>query len=278
MKIAAAGFIVLALVAISVIPVSHAQNIQSSPSVYAFSTHNGSKQSLFLKGNQSGMEMFRNWTIVISGQGNYEVVRNGTILAKGYSASSMEIHEIFNTSMISLSVYLNGIRYGFTNISIVDFLSSTSVITVSVSSYMPHQSQFLTVQPGQEHALMYQDWVAYFTTTRNETYVISDNGKNITSGYVEGSKQVDFNVSKGGASVVITIGGRTYSYPQELIDTVPLQQYYGHAAPKAQYTLSQYLDFGIHLLTDASIALLFAILSVGSWVISRKNRRVMQMR
>ena len=270
--------LMISLMSVSAIPVSHAQSMQKPSSVYAFSTHNGSKQSLFLEGNQTGMEMFRNWTIVISGQGDYEIVQNGSILAKGYSASSIEIHELFNASVVSLSVYFNGIRYSFTNISIVDFLSPSNTISVSVSSYMPHQSQFLTVQSGQEHALMYQNWVAYFTTTRNESYVISDNGKNVTSGYVEGSKQVNFNVSKGGASVVITIGGKTYSYPQELIATVPLQQYYGHTAPKAQYTLSQYLDFGIHVLTDASIALLFAILSVGSWVISRKNRRVMQMR
>ena len=92
------------------------------------------------------------------------------------------------------------------------------------------------------------------------------------------SRTVDFNVSKGGASVIIRIGGKTFSYPQELIATVPLQQYYGHTAPKAQFTTSQYIDFGIHVLTDASIGLLFAILTVGAWVISRKNRRVMQMR
>lgn len=270
--------LVLALLIISAIPVVSAQSIQGSPEVYAFSTHQGSRQALFVEPNQSGMDMFSNWTIVISGQGDYQIVQNGSILVKGYSASSVEIHEVFNASKVSVSVYLSGVRYSFSNISIVDFLSSKSIVTVSVSSYMPHQSQFLTVQPGQEHTLMYEDWVAYFTTTRNESYVISVNGKNVTSGTVIGSKQVDFNVSKGGASVVIKIAGKSYDYPQELIASVPLQQYYGHTAPKAQFTLSQYIDFGIHILTDASIALLFAILAVGSWVISRKNRRVMQMR
>ena len=277
MKVAAAG-LVLIIVAISILPLASAQSPQLSNKVYAFSSQSGSKQSLFLEGNQSGMEMFRNWSLVIEGQGHYEVIENGTVLSKGYSSSSMVIPERFNQSQVSVSVFLNGVKYSFYNITIVNFLSSESLISVSVSSYMPHQSQYLTVQPGQSHALMYQDWVAYFTTSKNESYSITDNGHNITSGYVQGSRTVDFNVSKGGASVIIKIGGKSISYPQELIATVPLQQYYGHTAPKAQFTTSQYIDFGIHVLTDASIGLLFAILTVGAWVISRKNRRVMQMR
>ncbi len=277
MKVAAAGFALLIL-AITAIPMASAHSPQLSHRVYAFSSQPGSKQSLFLEGNQSGMEMFRNWSIVIEGQGNYEVIENGAVLAKGYSSSSMVVPEVFNESQVSVDVFFNGVKYSFDNITIVNFLSSKSLISVSVSSYMPHQSQFLTVQPGQSHALMYQDWIAYFSTSKNESFTITDNGHNLTSGYVQGSKSVDFNVSKGGASVIIKIGGKSYSYPQELIATVPLQQYYGHTAPKAQFTLSEYIDFGIHVLTDASIGLLFAILTVGAWVISRKNRRVMQMR
>ena len=277
MKFAAASFALLILALIG-LPLSSAHSPQMSNEVYAFSSQSKAKQSLYLEGNQSGMEMFKNWSIVIVGQGNYEVIENGSVLAKGYSSSSMVIPEIFNESKVSVDVFFNGVKYSFDNITIVNFLSSKSLISVSVSSYMPHQSQFLTVQPGQAHALMYQDWIAYFSTSKNESFTITDNGHNLTSGYVQGSKSVDFNVSKGGASVIIKIGGKTYSYPQELIATVPLQQYYGHTAPKAQFTLSEYIDFGIHVLTDASIGLLFAILTVGAWVISRKNRRVMQMR
>ena len=277
MKFAAASFALLILALIG-LPLSSAHSPQMSNEVYAFSSQSKAKQSLYLEGNQSGMEMFKNWSIVIVGQGNYEVIENGSVLAKGYSSSSMVIPEIFNESKVSVDVFFNGVKYSFDNITIVNFLSSKSLISVSVSSYMPHQSQFLTVQPGQAHALMYQDWIAYFSTSKNESFTITDNGHNLTSGYVQGSKSVDFNVSKGGASVIIKIGEKTYSYPQELIATVPLQQYYGHTAPKAQFTLSEYIDFGIHVLTDASIGLLFAILTVGAWVISRKNRRVMQMR
>ena len=277
MKFAAASFALLILALIG-LPLSSAHSPQMSNEVYAFSSQSKAKQSLYLEGNQSGMEMFKNWSIVIVGQGNYEVIENGSVLAKGYSSSSMVIPEIFNESKVSVNVFFNGVKYSFDNITIVNFLSSKSLISVSVSSYMPHQSQFLTVQPGQSHALMYQDWIAYFSTSKNESFTITDNGHNLTSGYVQGSKSVDFNVSKGGASVIIKIGEKTYSYPQELIATVPLQQYYGHTAPKAQFTLSEYIDFGIHVLTDASIGLLFAILTVGAWVISRKNRRVMQMR
>lgn len=277
MKIAAA-LLVIIIGATALMPVASAQPAQYSHSVYAFSSQPGSKQSLFLEGNQSNMEMFRNWTIVIEGRGVYEIVQNSTILSSGYISSSMVIPEEFNASQVSLSVFLNGIKYSFDNITIINLLSSRVIISVSVSSYMPQQSQYLTVQSGQAHGLMYQDWIAYFTTTGNEPYVITDNGRNVSSGYVQGSKSVDFNVSKGGASVIISVGGKTFSYPQELIATVPLQQYYGHAAPTAQYTLSEYIDFGIHVLVDASIGLLFAILSVGTWVISRKNRKVMQMR
>ena len=277
MKFAAASFALLILALIG-LPLSSAHSPQMSNEVYAFSSQSKAKQSLYLEGNQSGMEMFKNWSIVIVGQGNYEVIENGSVLAKGYSSSSMVIPEIFNESKVSVDVFFNGVKYSFDNITIVNFLSSKSLISVSVSSYMPHQSQFLTVQPGQSHALMYQDWIAYFSTSKNESFTITDNGHNLTSGYVQGSKSVDFNVSKGGASVIIKIGGKSYSYPQELIATVPLQQYYGHTEPKAQFTLSEYIDFGIHVLTDASIGLLFAILTVGAWVISRKNRRVMQMR
>ena len=169
MKVAAAGLVFIILV-LSVLPLASAHSPQLSNKVYAFSSQSGSKQSLFLEGNQSNMEMFKNWSIVIEGQGNYEVIENSTILAKGYSSSSMVIPERFNASKISLNVFFNGVKYSFDNITIVNFLSSKSLITVSVSSYMLHQSQYLTVQPGQSHALMYQDWVAYFSTSRNESY------------------------------------------------------------------------------------------------------------
>ena len=139
MKVAAAG-LVLIIVAISILPLASAQSPQLSNKVYAFSSQSGSKQSLFLEGNQSGMEMFRNWSLVIEGQGHYEVIENGTVLSKGYSSSSMVIPERFNQSHVSVSVFLNGVKYSFDNITIVNFLSSKSLISVSVSSYMPHQS------------------------------------------------------------------------------------------------------------------------------------------
>ena len=269
---------VLILLFVGIVPASHAQPIQGSPMVYAFSTHKGSEQTLFLQGNQSNMEMFRNWTIVVEGQGNYSVDENGTVLVKGYSASSVSIHEVFNASRVSVSVYFRGSLYRFDNITIVDFLSPSRIITVSVESYMPQQSQYLTVQSGQVHALMYQNWIAMMNTSAAENYSISVNGKIVDTGNVSGTKAVYFNVSRGGATVIIIVGTKSFDYPQEMIASVPLQQYYGHSAPAAQYTIAQYENFGIHVLAGSVIALLFSILIVGSWVISRKNRRVMQMR
>ena len=273
-----AAVLILLFMVMGIIPASHAQSIQGSPEVYAFSTHRGSEQALFLQGNQSGMEMFRNWTIVIEGQGNYSIDQNGTGLVKGYSASSVSIHEVFNASKVSVSVYFRGSLYRFDNITIVDFLSPSRIITVSVESYMPQQSQYLTVQSGQTHALMYQNWIAMMNTSAPENYSISVDGKIVDSGNVSGTKAVYFNVSRGGATVIITVGPKSFDYPQEMIASVPLQQYYGHSPPAAQYTIAQYENFGIHVLAGSVIALLFSILTVGSWVISRKNRRVMQMR
>ena len=269
---------VLILLLVGIVPACQAQPIQGSPMVYAFSTHKGSEQTLFLQGNQSGMEMFRNWTIVMEGQGSYSVNENGTVLVKGYSTSSVSIHEVFNASRVSVSVYFRGSLYRFDNITIVDFLSPSRIITVSVESYMPQQSQYLTVQSGQAHALMYQNWIAMMNTSAAENYSISVNGKIVDEGNVSGTKAVYFNVSRGGATVIIVVGAKSFDYPQEMIASVPLQQYYGHSAPAAQYTIAQYENFGIHVLAGSVIALLFSILTVGSWVISRKNRRVMQMR
>ena len=129
MKSAAAGFafLILALIAL---PLSSAHSPQLSNEVYAFSSQSKAKQSLYLEGNQSGMEMFKNWSIVIVGQGNYEVIENGSVLAKGYSSSSMVIPEIFNESKVSVDVFFNGVKYSFDNITIVNFLSSKSRISI----------------------------------------------------------------------------------------------------------------------------------------------------
>jgi hypothetical protein len=277
MKIAfmmAALFLVGAL---AFVPASEAQGLPSAPHVYAYSSGQGS-QDLFVQANQSGMEMFENWTFAISGTGNYAIEENGSTIASGFSSGSVEIGHRFNQSTVSAVVVFNGISYTFTNETIVNFLSPVAITTVSVISYMPGQAEFLAVQPGQTHDLMYRDWTAYLETSREANYTILDNGKVVASGSVFGSRSVYFNVSEGGATVLINVGGKAFSFPQELIASVPLQQYYGHQAPVAQYTLSQYMDFGIHILMDALIVLIFSILSVGSWVISRKNRKVMRMR
>ena len=76
MKSAAAGLALL-FVAITLLPMASAHLPLVSHKVYAFSNQNGSRQSLFLEGNQSNMEMFKNWSIVIEGQGTQTMILSG---------------------------------------------------------------------------------------------------------------------------------------------------------------------------------------------------------
>ena len=121
---------------------------------------------------------------------------------------------------------------------------------------------------------MFPTWTVAFHSTQRLNYSIYVKGKLVESGSVIGNKNVSFNVSGSSVSVQVILGTKTYSYPNELISSVPIEKYYGPKPPAALYTLTQY-EYGIARAFVASLfTVLVLLLSERKIIIEREKREV----
>ena len=87
-----------------------------------------------------------------------------------------------------------------------------------------------------------------------------------------GNKNVSFNVSGSSVSVQVILGTKTYSYPNELISSVPIEKYYGPKPPAALYTYSQY-EVGIAKGFVAAIfGVAIAMFSGRKYILEKEKR------
>ena len=63
---------------------------------------------------------------------------------------------------------------------------------------------------------MYPHWIVTMQSSQNVSYSLYVNGQELMSGYVYGSKTVEFNVSGSSASVTIGLGSQVYKFPKEI--------------------------------------------------------------
>ena len=267
--------VLMGIISVILIPGAYASDVPS-PHVIVYSTLNGGNQDLYVPVNSSGDQVYPDWHIYLYGSGHFSFRMNGSTVESGDSLGAFNFSYTWNLpagSYANATLIFAGTTYTFSDI-LTALLSNKSIESVTVSSSYPGQDQFLTVSSGTSGALMYPHWIVSLKSTQNESYSIYVNGQEILSGYVFGSKTVDFNVSGSSASVIIGLGSKVYKYPKELIATIPIQKYYGPKPPSLAYTVAQY-EMGIAKAFVASFfGIIISILTARKYVIEHRKREV----
>jgi len=268
--VALLGLVFAPVVAASPAPSSH---------VIVYSTDGSGNELLYVPVNSSGITVYPDWHVYLYGSGSFDFSANGSTVESGVSLGAFNFSYTWNLpggAFANATLVFAGTTYSFSTI-ITGPLSNRVIQSVTVSSSYPGQDQYLTVAPGVSGALMYPDWQVTMQSTQNVSYSIYLNGQELQSGYVYGSKTVDFNVSGTSATVTIGLGKQVYKFPNELIATIPIQKYYGPQPPALQYTLSQY-EYGIaRAFVASAFAIIIALFTSRKYLLEREKREVVRI-
>ena len=246
-----------------------------SPHVTIYSTYKSSNQDLYVPVNSTGLQVYPDWHVYLYGQGSFDFTINGSTVESGVSLGVFNFSYTWNLpggAYANATLTFQGVSYRFSDI-ITGPLSNRVIQSVTVSSSYSGQDQFLTVAAGTSGALMYPHWIVTMQSTTNESYSVYLNGQELMSGYVYGSKTVDFNVSGSSATVTIGLGSGVYTYKNEIIATVPIQKYYQAPQPPLVAT-----EIGV-ITAVGSGAVIFAVwvligtFTVRPWIMDRMKRR-----
>jgi hypothetical protein len=250
-----------------------------SPHVTVYSTYGSSNQDLYVPVNSSGIQVYPDWHVYLYGQGSFDFSINGSTVESGVSLGVFNFSYTWNLpggAYANATLTFQGVSYRFSDI-ITGPLSNRVIQSVTVSSSYSGQDQFLTVSAGTSGALMYPHWIVSMESTQNESYSIYVNGQEIQSGYVYGSKTVDFNVSGSSASVIVGLGSKVYKYPKEFIATIPIQKYYGPKPPALQYTLAEY-EYGIaRAFVASAFAILISLFTARKYLLEKERREAIRI-
>jgi len=270
--------VLMGIISAILIPGAYASGVPS-PHVIVYSTLNGGNQDLYVPVNSSGDQVYPDWHIYLYGSGHFSFRINGSTVESGDSLGAFNFSYTWNLpagSYANATLIFAGTAYTFSDI-LTGLLSNKSIESVTVSSSYPGQDQFLTVSSGTSGALMYPHWIVSLKSTQNESYSIYVNGQEILSGYVYGSKTVDFNVSGSSASVIVGLGSKVYKYPKELIATIPIQKYYGPKPPALQYTLAEY-EYGIaRAFVASAFAILISLFTARKYLLEKERREAIRI-
>ena len=250
-----------------------------SPHVMIYSTYDNSSEYLYVPVNSSGLQAYPDWHVFLYGSGKFDFLVNGSTVESGVSLGAFNFSYTWNLpggSYANATLIFAGTAYSF-NTVITGPLSNRVIESVSVSSSYSGQDQFLTVAPGTSGALMYPHWIVTMQSSQNVSYSLYVNGQELLSGYVYGSKTVDFNVSGSSASVTIGLGSQVYKFPREIIATVPIQKYYGPKPPALQYTLAEY-EYGIaRAFVASAFAIIIALFTARKYLLEKERREVIRI-
>ncbi|MHB1708712.1 MAG: hypothetical protein ACYCT2_04470 [Thermoplasmataceae archaeon] len=248
----------------------------SSPSghVIVYSTYANSSEDLFVPVNSSGITVYPDWHVYLFGAGSFSFQVNGTVQETGVSLGAFNFTYAWNLpggAVTNAVLTFMGTSYTFSDV-ITGPLSNQAIESVSVSSSYAGQDQFLTVSPGTAGALMYPDWQVTMQSTQNESYSVYLNGQDLMSGYVYGSRIVEFNISGSSATVTIGLGNKVFAFKNEIIATVPIQKYYGPPPIPLVATFTDEIIAAMKGVVGLFPALLLSYFSLKPIVVNRKNR------
>ena len=249
---------------------------QTSLHVQIFSVCQSGKQYLYVPLNSSGISVFPLWEIYLYGNGNFKLTVNNTVVESGVVVNNIHIKYDWTIGKGNRTTAI--LNFDNTNYSFNDILSgplNDQVIqSVTVTSVLKGQNQVLAAESNVSGDLMFPTWTVAFHSTQRLNYSIYVKGKLVESGSVIGNKNVSFNVSGSSVSVQVILGTKTYSYPNELISSVPIAAYYGPKPPPALYTYSQY-EVGIARGFVAAIfGVAIAMFSGRKYVLEKEKREV----
>lgn len=269
-------FLVIGIVAlfVMIVPLSNAQALNSQP--FFIVSGNGDNNSfLSVPLNSSNVNVFTNWEIYFVQSGPYSMSYNGSVIESGYVDSGTIINQSFPASIgsaFNVSITFQGHAYYFNDIAqnTISFINSQSV---SVSTSYPGENQFLTVSNGQEGVLLYPNWEITLKTDFKENYTITLNGGIVKSGAVDGTTSIPLSVNGTTATVMVSLGGKVYTYRNEFIANIPLQKYYGPKGPQNTATFDDII-FGLFKgAISVSVLGIIAYVSLFPVIKARKNRK-----
>ena len=247
---------------------------QGTQGILIYSSIPGGSQYLYVPDNSSGIQAYPDWTITFLQSGSYRIVYNDSTLDSGNAVPGYSLNHVFHSGQISIYILQDGSNYTFSDISIVGQLSSTVTQYVSVVSSFSGQNQYLSVIPGQQGVLMYEDWNLSMYSSINASYSVQVNSQMQYQGFILGHRYIHLTFTSSPVSVIVTIGSQSFRFPDEIITTVPLEHYYGPKPPPLVYTIPEY-EAGIEKAFAASVfAILISILSVRKYVIEKEKREV----
>ena len=198
-----------------------------------------------------------------------------SVIKSGYVDSGTIINQSFPASIgsaFNVSITFQGHAYYFNDIAqnTLSFINSQSV---SVSTSYPGENQFLTVSNGQEGVLLYPNWEITLRTDFKENYTITLNGGIVKSGAVDGITNIPLSVNGTTATIMVSLGGKVYTYRNEFIANIPLQKYYGPKGPQNTATFDDII-FGLFKgAISVSVLGIIAYVSLFPVIKARKNRK-----
>ena len=266
------------LIFIALIGLVFAPVVDASPPsghVIIYSTYVSGNEDLYVPVNSTGITVYPDWHIYMYGSGSFTFQVNGTAVESGVSLGVFNFSYVWNLpggSTASAVLVFQGVSYSFADI-ITGPLSNQAIESVSVSSSYPGQDQFLTVAPGTSGALMYPGWSVSMQSTQNVSYSIYLNGQDLMSGYVYGSRTVDFNISGSSATVTIGVGSKVFTFKNEIIATVPIQKYYAPPPPPLVATEIEVITAVSAGSVVFALWVLIGAFTVRPWIMDRMKRK-----
>lgn len=247
---------------------------QTSLHVQIFSVCQSGNQYLYIPLNSSEISVFPLWEIYLYGNGDFKLTINNTVVESGVVVNNIHIKYDWTAgkgNRITAILNFDNVNYSFNDI-ISGSLNDQVIESVSVTSILSGQNQVLAVESNVSGDLMFPQWIVDFHTTQRLNYTIYLKGKSIESGTVLGNKNVTFNVTGSSVTVQIILGTKTYTYPNELISSVPIVKYYGPKPPSAQFTYEQY-EIGIAKgFVGAIFATAIAMISGRKYILEKEKR------
>lgn len=245
-----------------------------SPHVMVYSSCGSSKDILLVPLNSSGIDVFPLWQIYFFGTGHFKLTVNNSVVNSGNSVGSFQISYNWigeQGNRTSAVLQFDSVNYSFNDI-LSGPLNNQVLHSVVVTSTLKGQNQVLSAQANKSGLLMYPAWKVDFESTQKLNYSIFLNGKEIYSGSSIGSRNISFNVSGSSISVQVILGTHTYSYPNELISSIPIQKYYGPKPPAALYTYYQYETALVKGFVAALFGVAIAMFSGRRYILEKEKR------
>ena len=272
--------IIIAIIIMGIaVPTVNASSPAPSGHVLVYSTYTNSSENLYVPANSTGVSVYPDWHIYIFGTGNFTFTANGTVIETGYSVNEYMLNYSWTTPIgthVKADLIFQGIIYVFLGI-ISGPLSNTIIDSVQMSSHYTGQDQYLTVAPGISSAVVYPNWTVTMQSTQNVAYNVYANGQLIMSGYVLGSKTINFTVSGSTVTVIIGLGSKIFKFPNEIISSVPISKYYGPKPEPLQFTFAQYEQGLIKAFVASLFAIIVALFTARKYLLEKEKREVIRI-